>query len=154
MENKEKGYKKQQRINFSNRLKEVIELRGLKIFEIATRTKIPEQMISEYVSGKYIPRPRNLVKLSEVLGVNHLWLTGESDVLINDNSVVFPEGTSTDTFLMKVSDELVQRNNTNSDNRKLYYQLFNSILRLNSDGLRKAAMYFEDLGKIEDYKIK
>lgn len=151
---KEKGYKKQQRIDFSNRLKEIIEMRGLKIYDIAIKTKIPEQMISEYASGKYVPRPRNLVKLSEALGVNHLWLSGESDQMIHDEAMAFPEGMSTDTFLIKISNELVKRNNTQDENQKIYYEIFNHILRLNTEGLAKANFYLEDLTKIEEYKIK
>lgn len=152
--NKEKGYKKKQRIEFSNRLKEVMDLRGLKIFDVAVKSKIPEQQISEYVNGRYMPRPRNLIMLAESLGVNYVWLTGESEDFAPDNTITIPESMNTESFLLKVSDELLKRNNTDTNDQKIYYNILSKIINLNHEGLTRTELYLEDINKIDEYKKK
>lgn len=150
--NKEKGYKKKQKLEFTDRLRKVIDMQGLSIFDVAVKSKIPEQQISEYVNGKYMPRPRNLIKLAAALGVNYGWLTGESEDFSFINTIIIPEFTSTEAFLSKISEEFIKKSNTDTISQKNYFDVLSKILNLNIRGLIRADSYLDDLNMIDEYK--
>lgn len=70
----------------ANRLKEALELRGLKQADLVQLTGIGKSSISTYISGDYEPKQRNLYKLSKALNVSEAWLMGY-DVTISGDDV-------------------------------------------------------------------
>ena len=61
---------------FKNRLKEAMQLRGIRASELSLRTGLSKARISQYVNGKFIPKSDAILLIAEVLGVSELWLMG------------------------------------------------------------------------------
>ena len=59
-----------------DRLKEAMDIRGLKQADIVEKGKIDKGQLSSWLSGKYKPRQNNISKLSEILSVDEAWLMG------------------------------------------------------------------------------
>lgn len=59
-----------------DRLKEAMDIRGLKQADIVEKGKIDKGQLSSWLSGKYKPRQNNISKLSELLSVDEAWLMG------------------------------------------------------------------------------
>jgi len=81
---------------FCERLKEAMASKGLKqvdVLQIAAQRgqKLGKSQLSQYVSGKTLPRPDMLAFLADALGVSEDWLKGSagneaaSDGLVNDH---------------------------------------------------------------------
>lgn len=60
----------------ANRLNKIIKLRNIKPIELSEKTGIPKSAISQYMSGLYEPKQRNIYKLCKVLDINEPWLMG------------------------------------------------------------------------------
>lgn len=65
-------------MTFGKRLRSVRKELGLTQKELGERIGVGRTTISEYESGKIVPRQDGLIKLAEVLGVNVDFLTGTS----------------------------------------------------------------------------
>ena len=63
---------------FKNRLKEAMELRGIRASELSLRTGLSKARISQYVNGKFIPKSDAILLMAEALGVSELWLMGKT----------------------------------------------------------------------------
>mgnify|MGYP001021131846 CR=1 FL=1 len=61
---------------FAQRLREAMSLRRIKQAELVERTGIGKSSISQYLSGDYDPKPRNIYLLAEALSVDVAWLYG------------------------------------------------------------------------------
>lgn len=60
----------------SERLKEALELRGMKQVELSEKSGISKPNISCYLSGKYEPKQEALYKMGKALDVAEMWLAG------------------------------------------------------------------------------
>lgn len=60
----------------SERIKEALEIRGMKQSELVEKTGIGKSSISTYISGSYEPKQRNLYKIAKALDVDVSWLMG------------------------------------------------------------------------------
>lgn len=60
----------------SQRIKEGLEIRGMKQSELVEKTGIGKSSISTYISGAYEPKQRNIYKIAKALNVNEAWLMG------------------------------------------------------------------------------
>ncbi len=60
----------------SKRIKEAMELRGMKQVELSEKSGINKPSISCYVSGKYEPKQMALYQLGRALDVAEMWLAG------------------------------------------------------------------------------
>lgn len=69
----------------AERLQEAMELRNMKQIDLINATGIKKSALSQYVSGKILPRQNNIYKLALALNVNEAWLMGY-DVDIKRNS--------------------------------------------------------------------
>lgn len=58
------------------RLKEALQRAGLKQIELANITGISKSTLSQYFSGDYEPKQKNLHKLASALNVDEAWLMG------------------------------------------------------------------------------
>ena len=67
--------------DFSIRLKEQMDKAGLRAIDISNATGINRATISQYLSGKYVPKQDKLLKIASVLNIKPsevLSLTGSS----------------------------------------------------------------------------
>lgn len=61
---------------FATRLKQAMDLRGIKASELSEKAKIPKSAISQYLSGLYEAKQKSIFKLANVLDVSEGWLMG------------------------------------------------------------------------------
>ena len=61
---------------FAFRLKHAMVMRGIKASELSEKAKIPKSAISQYLSGLYEAKQKNIFKLANVLNVSEAWLMG------------------------------------------------------------------------------
>jgi len=67
------------------RIEYALVIRGTTAAELARKTGISQQDISNYRHGRYSPRQDKLFKISTALGVSPAWLMGyETDMYIKD----------------------------------------------------------------------
>ena len=71
---------------FANRLKELMETRGISLSELSRRSGIHKSAISRYQNGAYEAAGKNLIQLSETLGVSVDYLLGKEQAMQNDDS--------------------------------------------------------------------
>jgi len=64
------------RVEFKERLKIIMEMRGLRSVDVAENTDIPKGAISYYISGKSKPKADRLYILAQYFGVSEAWLLG------------------------------------------------------------------------------
>ena len=58
------------------RMKQALQMRGMKQVELADKTGIDKGQISSYLSGKYKPKQENLSLMAVALNVSEYWLMG------------------------------------------------------------------------------
>lgn len=64
------------KIEFKDRLKAVMELKGIRAVDIVENTDIPKGAISYYISGRSQPKSDRLYVLAKYLNVSEAWLLG------------------------------------------------------------------------------
>ena len=65
--------------NFAQRLRNAMQSAGLKAVDLHERTGISKASISEYLSGNYEPKQKNVYRLAEALHVAPSYLMGLSE---------------------------------------------------------------------------
>ena len=73
---------------FSDRLKEAMTVRNIRLIDLANATKINKGTISNYLSGKYQPKNDNALLIANALNINLPWLLGYDDVPMEVNQYV------------------------------------------------------------------
>ena len=63
-------------IEFRKRLAEALSIRNMKQIELSEKTDIPKSAISQYLSGRMIPRHSRIFLLAQTLDVDEAWLMG------------------------------------------------------------------------------
>ena len=61
---------------FAERLKEMMDRRGMRQADLSAKTGLSKSVISSYVSGRFEPRDERLNLLASVLNCDPLWLAG------------------------------------------------------------------------------
>lgn len=61
---------------FNVRLQKAMNIRKLKASELSEKANIPKSAISQYLSGLYEAKQKNIFKLANVLNVSEAWLMG------------------------------------------------------------------------------
>ena len=69
-------------VELRDRLRQAMDLRGLRATDLVEKTGIPKGTISYYLSGKTEPKADRLYLLAQVLDVSEAWLLGY-DVAMN-----------------------------------------------------------------------
>lgn len=59
-----------------DRMREALDVKGLRAVDIVERTGIPKGSISQYMLGKVEPKQNRLIPIANALGVNMYWLQG------------------------------------------------------------------------------
>lgn len=105
--------------NFSNRFQKALDLRGMKQSDVVRATGIGKSAISQYLSGMYEPKQKNIFLLARALNVSESWLMG-LDVPMEREK---PTAISDDELLAKLS------------SRPLLRELLEALSKLDDDGL-------------------
>ena len=58
---------------FSKKLKRVLEIKKIKPIELSKMTGIPKSGISQYLSGKIVPKYQNIDKIAKALNISAIW---------------------------------------------------------------------------------
>lgn len=61
---------------FADRLKEFMDMNGIKAIDLAKRFHVSRSTISQYVNGQVIPKRDRLVLIADALNISPLWLMG------------------------------------------------------------------------------
>ena len=61
---------------FSERLKEMMEKRGMRQIDLVNKTGLSKPLISSYVNGRIEPRDERLQLIAAALNCDPLWLAG------------------------------------------------------------------------------
>lgn len=130
--------------NTSTRLKEIMRIKGLKQIDILERCehnpyggKISKSDLSQYVSGKVLPRQDKLSILAYALDVSEAWLMGYNvPMKIQDNS------TEIDTIKQNlISNITLLINDFNIDTLNELYDLLNLVKNFNKEDLNQIKKY-------------
>jgi len=60
----------------ANRLKKAMGIRNMRQVDLIEKTQIPKSAMSQYISGKFLPKQNRLTALAKALDVNESWLMG------------------------------------------------------------------------------
>ena len=60
----------------ATRIKKALSIRNMTQTELCAKTKISKSSLSEYLSGKYIPRQDKIFIIAQALNVDPVWLWG------------------------------------------------------------------------------
>lgn len=128
--------------NFQERLKEGMNLRGLRQADLAIKTGLSKSRINHYVSGKYEAKQDALYLIAKALNVNEAWLMGHdvpSQRTINEVETDLCNGSS-------VLKSVCSNFGTEASN------LLISFLQLNESGQKKALEMLQDLLDVPKYR--
>ena len=126
--------------NFADRLKKAMELRDIKASELSERAQIPKSAISQYLSGLYEAKQKNIFKLAKILNVSEGWLMG-LDVPMEINSNIIQGSFNMSTILK-------------SNYGESSLELLDNYNKLNTLGKHTADVYVKDLTEIPKYTEK
>lgn len=65
-----------EKVELRIRLKEALNVRGLKAVDLCERTGIPKSAVSYYLSGKSEPKSDRIYLISKALNISEAWLLG------------------------------------------------------------------------------
>lgn len=128
--------------NFTKRLKEGMELNGLRQADLAQKTGLSKSRISHYMSGRYEAKQEALYLIAKALNVNEAWLMGHD--VPKERTV-----TEKETDLSK---------ETNVINQVYIHlgaqsgEMLVDFLRLSDEGREKVLSYMTDLLNVSKYR--
>lgn len=76
--------------SFKERLREMMEKRGMRQADLVNATGIERSIISSYVTGRYEPKDEKLQLLAKALNCDAMWLAGY-DGVDEDDDMAFLE---------------------------------------------------------------
>ena len=71
---------------FVERLSKIMKARGINQKELSSLTGISRSAISQYLSGKFIPKAKYVEIIAEVLDVDEEWLIGNTEEIASFNN--------------------------------------------------------------------
>lgn len=82
----------------AERIREALEIRGMRQSDLVQATGIGKSSISTYLSGSYLPKQQNIYKIAQALDVNVSWLMGydvpmdvEKPTPVSESGPISPE---------------------------------------------------------------
>ena len=116
------------------RLKKLLEELNIKKNELAQKSQVTEATISNYISGKQLPKLGVVERIADTLNVSVDYLLGKSDIR-----------NYSDIKRLNVQDFAV--NNSNYDNNK--YDIGKLDVGVNSFGMMK---FYESMKRIQEFQ--
>lgn len=120
-----------------NRIREALQLRGMKQIELCERTGISRGTLTNWISQRWQPKQESLMKLAKALNVSEMWLAGYDVPMERPLAQI-------------KNDELAQLINEIRKNEALK-DLFISISHLNADQRQLVLNMVKELTKINPY---
>jgi transcriptional regulator with XRE-family HTH domain len=127
-----------------NRLKEALNIRGMKQADLVKKTGIGKASISTYLSGSYEPKKRNIYKIAKALDVDEDWLMGYGVPMERMNSYEECE---------KLENVEIEKEITNKYGKNAL-KLLSNYNKLNKAGIAEADLRIEELTWIDRYTNK
>lgn len=113
----------------ANRIKKALSIRNMTQTELCAKAKISKSSLSEYMSGKYIPRQDKVFVLAQALDVDPVWLWGydvpmekESEIKVTNDSPAEPQLTEGEKVLLDLF------NRVPKDQQQLVLQMIRAAL--------------------------
>lgn len=124
----------------AKRLKEGMEIRGIKQSDLAEKTGISKGALSSYLSGRYVPKQNNIYLIAKALDVNEAWLMGADVPMEKTNS---PSLTQKDTkdiekILDQTREQLLSQDGLMFDGDPASPEAIDSILSAMQIGMEMA----------------
>lgn len=141
---------------FVANLRQAIEDSGKTQAAIAAAAEVTESMISDYMKGRFTPRPSTIIKLAKALNVEALWLSGEVEHTPILKNTDLPKNINRQLLIHLLDGFAENLTSLLEIDKKLvddYIILLVAISRLKYEGLVKITEYAKDLNKIPEYSI-
>ncbi len=141
---------------FVANLRQAIEDSGKTQAAIAAAAEVTESMISDYMKGRFTPRPITIIKLAKALNVEALWLSGEVEHTPILKNTDLPKNINRQLLIHLLDGFAESLTSLLEIDKKLvddYIILLVAISRLKYEGLVKTTEYAKDLNKIPEYSI-
>jgi len=78
--------------SFAKRMREAMNLRNMNQADLVEKTKIGKSSISQYLSGKYVPKQEFTILIAQALDVDVFWLMGEDGAM--ERPIKYPDNIS------------------------------------------------------------
>lgn len=144
----------------ADRIKEALELRGMKQADLVEKTGIGKSSISTYISGSYEPKQRNIYKLAKALDVNESWLMGydvpmeRKSMVQSDESPIMKALLDSEYKDTKIADEFIMKKLADSTYfETIDFTLLAEFKKLNPEGKIEAINRIAELTYIPKYSI-
>lgn len=141
---------------FVANLRQAIEDSGKTQAAIAAAAEVTESMISDYMKGRFTPRPITIIKLAKALNVEALWLSGEVEHTPILKHTDLPKNINRQLLIRLLDGFAESLTSLLEIDKKLvddYIILLVAISKLKYEGLVKITEYAKDLNKIPEYSI-
>ena len=119
-----------QKVSCDRRIREALLLRGMKQSDLVRLTGIGKSAISEYVSGKYVPKQNATYAIAKALNVSEAWLMGY-DVPIQRGETIKTVVTEEEHEFLKLFNKL------NDADKKHLKNYINNVLLVEKDSATK-----------------
>lgn len=139
---------------FSSNLKQAIEDAGQTQGTIALAAGVTESMISDYLKGRFTPRPTTVIKLARALNVEPIWLSGELEKSPTIHHSEISDKINKHELIMlaaRYASELAKTLKIDETHEDNYVVLLATLSNLNYKGLDKVISYTKDIVRISDY---
>lgn len=122
--------------DFRSRLKDAMNIRGIKAVDLVERTGFGKSKISQYMNGVYEPKPDALFTIAKALDVDEGWLMGYDCPMDKKLNIECKKEVSREEQVMEAVKTVF-----GSQAHTLLYD----FLTMNPDGRSKLAGYAKDL---------
>lgn len=122
--------------DFRSRLKDAMNIRGLKAVDLVERTGYTKSKISQYMNGVYEPKPDALFTIAKVLDVDEGWLMGYDCPMDKKLNLECKKNGSREEQVMDAIQSVFGSQ---------AFELISDYLTMNPDGQKKLAGYAKDL---------
>lgn len=122
--------------DFRSRLKDAMDIRGLKAVDLVERTGFGKSKISQYMNGVYEPKPDALFTIAKALDVDEGWLMGYDCPMDKKLNIECKKEVSREEQVMEAI-KTVFGNQAHT--------LISDFLTMNPDGRTKLVGYAKDL---------
>ncbi len=137
----------------AKRLKEGMEIRGLKQTDLVEKTGISKGALSSYLSGRYIPKQNNIYLLAKALDVNEAWLMGADVPMERPTASLTPKDTrDIEKILDQTRKQLTTQEGLMFDGEPASPEAIDSILSAMQVGMEMAKLKNKEKYTPKKYK--
>jgi transcriptional regulator with XRE-family HTH domain len=142
----------------ADRIKEALDLRGMKQADLVEKTGIGKSSISTYISGSYEPKQRNIYKIAKALDVSEPWLMGfdvpmeRTSMSQSDESPVMKALLNSDNKNSAITEKFIMKKLAdNIEFESLDFHMLSEFKKLNTEGKKEAINRIMELTFVPKY---